>query len=91
MSGASEGTRRVQYFNANWTGADEFDLLVGTDDGERHVITTSAAAFGALAATVRDGVTYLFDPEARTLIIANLVGRWIPEDWTPGATEHDVM
>ncbi|OMH37087.1 hypothetical protein [Tersicoccus sp. Bi-70] len=85
MSGASSRTRRVQYINANWSGTDEFALLVVTDDGERHVLPASAAAFGALVATMKDGVTFLFDPEEQTLIVANLVGRWITDDETPAA------
>ncbi|GGC83337.1 hypothetical protein GCM10011512_07630 [Tersicoccus solisilvae] len=86
MSGASAQTQRVQYINANWAGGEEFDLLVVTEDGTRHVLPVSAPAFAALSATMREGVVHLFDAEAKTLIIGNLVGNWIPQDWSKAQT-----
>jgi hypothetical protein len=83
MVGASGQTQRVAYVNANWSagrGDDEaFELMVVTQDEERHVMAVPAAQLSALVALtqVRD-VVMLWDPEGQTLITANLVGRWLP-------------
>jgi hypothetical protein len=51
----SKRARRVEVLNANWVagGDDEdgrFELLIVTDDGERHVASPRAAAMAALVA-----------------------------------------
>lgn len=82
MAGASSQTRRVTVLNGNWEaggpGADgAFGLMIVTDDEERHIITPSPAAATALLALAASGATLLWDPEARTLIAAGIVGTWL--------------
>ena len=73
----------MAYVDANWSpgrGDDEaFELMVVTQDQERHATAVPAAQMSALVALtqVRDAVM-LRDPEGETLITANLVGRWLP-------------
>lgn len=52
MPGASDETRRVDVVNANWTAGEDgadgtFQLLLVTEDGERHTIAPSPAAMTA--------------------------------------------
>ena len=87
MAGAGTNTRRVSFVNANWTaGGDgedgEFALLLVTEDEERHTVSVSPAAFSALVQVVRDSPVLLWDPDAGTLIAANLLGEWLPLDWS---------
>lgn len=87
MAGASGATQRVRYVNANWQAGEagddgSFALLVVTEDGLRHELEPSPAAMAALVALTRAGSVFLFDPENRTLIAANLVGEWIPQSWS---------
>jgi hypothetical protein len=86
MTGASSKTQRVAYLNANWTpapaGDGRFDLLIITEDEQRHSASTTAAALTALASVIRDGVVLLWDPEGPVLIVGNLLGQWIPLDWS---------
>ena len=87
MPGASERTRHVKTVNANWmaggVGDDgQFQMLLITDDEERHVITPSAAAMVALLAiTTQAQAVLMWDPDGSTLIAANLRGRmpWTEE------------
>ncbi len=79
MPGASEQTRPVKTLSANWTaGADgqdgRFELLIITDDDERHVVAPSAAGMAALVALAQADTVLLWDPPVRTLIVANVVG-----------------
>ena len=90
MAGASTGTRRVAYVNANWTaGRDDaaaFELLVVTEDEERHALPVPAEQMAALVALTQvEGVVLLWDPEGGTLIAANLVGAWLPPAWSAGS------
>jgi hypothetical protein len=77
----------VAYVNANWSagrGDDTaFELLVVTQDEERHALPVPAAQMGALVALtqVRD-VVLLWDPDGRTLVAANLLGAWLPPTWS---------
>jgi hypothetical protein len=85
--GASTGTRRVSYVNANWTAgrgdAAAFQLLVVTEDGERHTLPVPADQMAALVALTQvDDVVLLWDPEGHTLVAANLVGTWVPPGWS---------
>ena len=80
----------MAYVNANWTagrGDDAaFELMVVTQDEERHSVPVPAAQMAVLVAlTQADGVAMLWDPEDQTLIAANLVGAWIePGTRLPG-------
>jgi hypothetical protein len=79
MPGASEQTKRVKVLNANWVagpdGADgQFQILIVTDDDQRHVLAPSPAATTALIALARADTVLMWDPTNRTLIAANIVG-----------------
>lgn len=86
MTGASSRTQRVTHLNANWTpasaGDGRFELLIVTEDEQRHSAPTTAADLTALASVIRNGVVLLWDPEGQVLIIGNLHGEWIPLDWS---------
>jgi hypothetical protein len=80
MPGASEQTREVRIVNANWTaGADgedgRFEVMFVTEDDEKHVVAPSPAAVTALVALTQAPTILLWDPDGRTLIAANLIGR----------------
>ena len=82
MPGASEQTSQVQVLNANWTaGADgedgRFEVMIVTADGQQHSFAPSPAAMTALLALARADAILLWDPAARTLIAANIVGTWL--------------
>jgi hypothetical protein len=84
VPGASENTRRVKTLSANWVAGPEgddgrFELLLVTDDDERHVIAPSPASTTALVALSQADTVLLWDAEGRTLIAANVVGQM---DWT---------
>jgi hypothetical protein len=95
MPGASEQTRRVKIVNANWTagpdgGHGRFEVMIVTEDDQRHVVAPSPAATTALIALTQADTVLLWDPADRTLISANVVGA-IP--WTqrvePSAPAQD--
>ena len=80
MPGASEHTRRVMTVNANWVAGAEgtegrFEIMLITDDEERHFAGASATEMCALVALTQAPTLLLWDPAADTLIAANLVGR----------------
>jgi hypothetical protein len=80
VPGASEHTRRIKTVNANWNAGSDgsdgrFEVMFITDDDERHVAAPSAAAMGALVALTQAPTVLLWDPEDRTLIAANVVGK----------------
>jgi len=80
MPGASELTRRVTTVNANWVASPDgtpgrFEILLITDDGERHVAPACATEMCALVALTQAPTTLLWDPADNTLIAANIVGR----------------
>ena len=87
MPGASADTLRMRNINANWIApqdgqADGFEVLVVTEDDQRYTLelpTASAAAFFAMVAA---GPVLLFDPVNQTLIAANIVGEWLPADYS---------
>jgi hypothetical protein len=65
MPGANEHTQQVKELNANWTAAADgedgrFDLMLVTQDGERHTISPGPAALLALA---RADTILLWDPD----------------------------
>jgi hypothetical protein len=82
MPGASEQTRRVKVLNANWVAGGDgddgrFEVMIVTDDDQQHTIAPSPAAMTALVALTQADTILLWDPTNRTLIVANLVGKWL--------------
>ncbi len=80
MPGASERARRVTVLNANWVAGGDgedglFQVMVITEDGEKHVMSPSPASTAALIALARADTVLVWDPTDRTLIAANIVGR----------------
>jgi hypothetical protein len=88
MAGASETTQRVTYVNANWVAPADasspglFELLIVTEDDERHTITASPEGIRTVLALLEQGTVFLWDGDAQTLIVANIVGTWLPEPIT---------
>jgi hypothetical protein len=84
MPGASEQTQQVKALNANWTpgpegGDGRFEIMVVTDDDQQYTMPVSPASITALVALSQaDGVLLLWDPINRTMIVANVVGQWLP-------------
>jgi hypothetical protein len=83
-------TRRVKTISANWTadedGADgRFEVLIITEDDERHVVAPSPEAMTALVALTQAETALLWDPSDRTLIVANVVGKM---PWTQRHAVH---
>jgi len=79
MPGASEETRRVKILNANWAPADHqgdghFEVMLITEDDERHIVPASPASMTALVALARADTVLAWDPMNRSLIVANIVG-----------------
>lgn len=87
MPGASEDTVRVRYVNANWVAGDDggpgsFEFLVVTEDDERHTLLPALEEVSPLLAMVQASPVLLLDPTNRTLIGTNIVGEWLPRDWS---------
>jgi hypothetical protein len=79
MPGASRETRRVKIVNANWAPGDvegdgRFEVQIVTEDDRRYVVPASLAAMTALVALAKADTVLAWDPENRTLIVANIVG-----------------
>jgi len=79
MPGASEQARRVEVVNANWIAGGDgedglFEVLMVTEDGERHYAKPSATAMTALVALAKADTVLVWDPDDRRLIVANLRG-----------------
>jgi len=79
MPGASEQTRRVKIVNANWAAGPDgdhgrFEVMIVTEDDQRHVAAPSPAAMTALIALIQADTVLAWDPADRTLIAANIVG-----------------
>ena len=94
MPGASESTVRVINVNANWTAGPDgkdglLELLVVTEDDERHTLTPTALDAPVLLAMVAASPVLLWDPANRTLIGANIVGDWLPAHWTAKSDRAD--
>ena len=78
MPGASDQTQRVKVLNANWSPGEleRFNVLIITEDDERHTVPASPASVTALAALAQAGTVMAWDPEdGGTLIVANIVGQ----------------
>jgi hypothetical protein len=87
MPGASQQTRRVKILNANWApgpegGDGRFEVMIVTEDDQRHTAPASPASMTALVALAQADTVLAWDPENRTLIAANIVGRmpWTVDD-----------
>ncbi|HEU5439791.1 MAG TPA: hypothetical protein VFU88_10930 [Ktedonobacterales bacterium] len=80
MPGASKETRRVKILNANWHPADDsagdghFEVLIVTEDDQRHVVPASPGSMTALVALAKADTVMAWDPLNRALIVANIVG-----------------
>lgn len=79
MPGASAQTRRVKILNANWTpsadgGDGQFELMLVTDDDERHAIGASPSDVLAVVAMATADTVLAWDPDGPTLICANVIG-----------------
>jgi hypothetical protein len=80
MPGASEHTRRVKTLSANWVagpdgGDGRFEIMLLTEDDERHFLAPGPASMLALVALSQADTVLLWDPEGRTLIATNVVGQ----------------
>jgi hypothetical protein len=87
MPGASDQTKRVKIVNANWTpspdgGDGKFELMLVTDDDQRHILGASPASIAAVLALAKLDAVLAWDPAAPTLIAANVVGEM---PWTKQA------
>jgi hypothetical protein len=79
MPGASGATLRVKILNANWVpdpdgGDGRFELMIVTEDGERHAVPASPASVSTVVALSQADTVLAWDPVNRTLIVANIVG-----------------
>ncbi len=90
MPGASEQTRRVKILNVNWLpGAEgedgQFEILIITEDDQRHTMPATAASMAAVVALARADTVMAWDPADRRLIVANIVGQmpWTVRDESP--------
>ena len=82
MPGASEQTSQVKVLNVNWAAGPDgedgrFEVMIVTADGQQHTFAPGPAALTALLALARADVILLWDPAARTLIAANILGTWL--------------
>ena len=89
MPGASAQTRRIKALNVNWAAGDDgadgrFEAMIVTEDDERHTIAPSPTSMTALLALAQPDNVLPWDPTNRTLIAANVVGKWLEE--IPGRT-----
>ena len=76
--------------NANWVpGADggdgRFEVMIVTEDDQQHTMPASPASMTALVALAQADTVLAWDPDNRTLIAANIVGRmpWTARDDSP--------
>jgi hypothetical protein len=73
MPGASAQTRRVKIVNANWAAGPDgdhgrFEVLIVTEDDQRHVVAPSPTAMTALIALTQADTVLAWDPADRTLL-----------------------
>jgi hypothetical protein len=79
MPGASSQTQEVKILNANWIpdavgGDGRFEIQLITEDDQRIAVPASPASMTALVALAQANTVMMWDPENRTLIIANIRG-----------------
>ena len=77
----------MKIVNANWAAGPDgdhgrFEVMIVTEDDQRHVVAPSAGAMTALIALTQADTVLLWDPADRTLIAANVVGKM---PWTERA------
>ena len=80
----------MRHVNLNWVHprADDagarahVEALVVTEDDERHTVEVAADDVAAFVATTQASPVLLYDPENATHLACNLVGQWLPDDWT---------
>lgn len=82
MPGASEQTSQVKVLNVNWAAGPDgddgrFEVMIVTADGQQHTFAPSPASMTALLSLAQTDAILLWDPAARTLIAANIVGTWL--------------
>jgi hypothetical protein len=82
MPGASEQTSQVKVLNVNWAAGPDgddgsFEVMIVTADGQHHTFAPSPASMTALLSLAQTDAILLWDPAARTLIAANIVGTWL--------------
>jgi hypothetical protein len=77
----------VKILNANWIpdtngGDGRFDIMIVTEDDQRHELPASAASVTAVVALAQAGTVMMWDPPNRVLIAANVVGQmpWTVRD-----------
>jgi hypothetical protein len=92
VPGASEQTSQVTVLNANWAAGGDgedgrFEVMLVTADGQQHTCAPSPASMTALLALAKAEAILLWDPAARTLIAANIIGTWLAPT---GVTRVDV-
>ena len=80
MPGASEQTQPVKILNANWVpetdgGDGRFEIMIVTEDDQRHELPASAASVTAVVALAQAGTVMVWDPVNQTLIAANVIGQ----------------
>jgi len=87
MPGASDQTQQVKILNANWIpdlngGDGRFDIMIVTEDDQRHELPASAASVTAVVALAQAGTVMMWDPPNRVLIAANVGGQmpWTVRD-----------
>ena len=87
MAGASDQTQPVKILNANWSpdtngGDGRFDIMIVTEDDQRHMLPASAASVTAVVALAQADTVMMWDPPNRVLIVANVVGQmpWTVRD-----------
>jgi len=87
MPGASDQTQPVKILNVNWIpdtngGDGRFDIMIVTEDDQRHELPASAASVTAVVALAQAGTVMMWDPPNRVLIAANVVGQmpWTVRD-----------
>ena len=80
VPGASEQTRRVNVLNANWVAGPDrddgrFEVMIVTEDDHHQIIAPSPRSMTALITLTQADTVLLWDPTARALIAANVIGR----------------
>jgi len=77
----------VKILNANWIpdtngGDGRFDIMIVTEDDQRHMLPASAASVTAVVALAQADTVMMWDPPNRVLIVANVVGQmpWTVRD-----------
>lgn len=76
----------MRILNANWCAGQDaedgrFEVMIVTDDDEKHMTSPSPASVTALIALTQADTVLMWDSTNRTLIPANVVGRM---PWTEG-------